>query len=67
MKKRGKVADKVREASKSHKVEDLHQQLNALGCHLTRQREAVYEYLSGVEHHPTAEEIFLSIKHKLPK
>ena len=38
-----------------------------LDGHLTRQRLAVYEYLSGVEHHPTAEEVFLSVKAGLPK
>lgn len=34
---------------------------------MTSQRAAVYEYLSGVSHHPTAEEIFLQIKGELPK
>lgn len=34
---------------------------------MTSQRAAVYEYLSGVEHHPTAEEVFLAVKPKLPR
>jgi Fur family transcriptional regulator, peroxide stress response regulator len=34
---------------------------------LTQQRMAVYEYLQSVEHHPTAEEVFLAVKAKLPK
>jgi Fur family transcriptional regulator, peroxide stress response regulator len=53
------------------KVEDrkdaLRQKLDARGYHLTSQRAAVYEYLSGVNHHPTAEEIFLQIKDALPR
>lgn len=46
---------------------ELRRELDARGCHLTRQRAAVYEYLSGVDHHPTAEEVYLSVKGKLPK
>jgi Fe2+ or Zn2+ uptake regulation protein len=34
---------------------------------LTQQRMAVYEYLQSVEHHPTAEEVFLAVKARLPK
>jgi Fe2+ or Zn2+ uptake regulation protein len=37
------------------------------GCLLTQQRMAVYEYLQSVEHHPTAEEVYLAVKPKLPK
>jgi Fe2+ or Zn2+ uptake regulation protein len=48
-------------------TEELRQRLDERGGHLTRQRLAVYEYLSGVEHHPTAEEVFLSVKRGLPK
>ncbi len=47
--------------------ETLRQQLRASGAQLTEQRAAVYEYLSGVEHHPTAEEVFLAVKQKLPR
>lgn len=45
----------------------LRARLNARGTHLTRQRDAVFDYLSGVEHHPTAEEIFLAVRQKLPR
>lgn len=48
-------------------AEELRRRLDERGGHLTRQRLAVYEYLSGVEHHPTAEEVFLSVKGQLPK
>ncbi len=45
----------------------LRRKLEARGYSLTSQRAAVYEYLSRVAHHPTAEEIFLRIKDKLPR
>jgi Fe2+ or Zn2+ uptake regulation protein len=47
--------------------EALRQKLRARGAQLTSQRAAVYEYLSRVEHHPTAEEVFLAVKPKLPR
>lgn len=47
--------------------EELRRRLGARGRHLTRQRAAVYNYLSRVEHHPTAEEIFLHVKRELPR
>ncbi len=45
----------------------LRQKLNTQGAQLTTQRAAVYEYLSEVAHHPTAEEVFLAVKSKLPR
>ena len=47
--------------------EELKQKLDAGGYHLTSQRAAVFDYLSRVNHHPTAEEIFLQIKDAQPK
>lgn len=47
--------------------EALRQKLNIQGAQLTTQRAAVYEYLSGVEHHPTAEEVFFAVKAKLQR
>lgn len=47
--------------------EALRQKLNTGGAQLTTQRAAVYEYLSGVDHHPSAEEVFLAVKSKLPR
>jgi Fe2+/Zn2+ uptake regulation proteins len=47
--------------------ETLRQKLHTRGAQLTSQRAAVYEYLSAVEHHPTAEEVFLAVKPKLPR
>jgi Fur family peroxide stress response transcriptional regulator len=53
-----KQADRARE---------LRQQLDEKGSHLTRQRAAVFDYLSGVSHHPTAEEIYHAVKRQLPR
>ena len=48
-------------------LEELRQKLDKRGGHMTRQRAAVYDYLSRVAHHPTAEEVFLNVKRELPK
>ena len=45
----------------------LRQRLRTQGAQLTTQRAAVFDYLSVVEHHPTAEEVFLAVKPKLPR
>ena len=41
--------------------------LGAEGRHFTQQRAAVFEYLSGVTHHPTADDVFCAVKRRLPK
>lgn len=48
-------------------AEGLRQKLSERGAHLTRQRLAVFEYLDEVSHHPTAEEVFRSVRRRLPK
>lgn len=45
----------------------LRQQLHTRGAQLTPQRAAVFDYLSGVTHHPTAEDVFLAVKAKVPR
>ena len=45
----------------------LRAKLDTQGAHLTQQRSAVFNYLSSVDHHPTAEEVFLAVKQELPK
>lgn len=52
---------------KTDKREALRQTLHQQGVQLTSQRAAVFDYLSNVAHHPTAEEIYLAIKPKLPR
>jgi Fe2+ or Zn2+ uptake regulation protein len=57
----------MRAKKQTQQREALRQKLNTRGAQLTTQRAAVYEYLSGVEHHPTAEEVFLAVKPRLPR
>lgn len=45
----------------------LKSKLEARGAHLTQQRAAVFDYLRQVEHHPSAEEVYMAVKQKLPK
>jgi len=45
----------------------LRQMLDTRGSNFTRQRASVFDYLSRVGHHPTAEEVFLAVKQELPK
>lgn len=52
---------------RASKREKLQHRLSSQGAHLTQQRAAVFDYLSQVEHHPTAEEVFLAVKRKLPR
>jgi Fe2+ or Zn2+ uptake regulation protein len=37
------------------------------GWRFTHQRAAVYDYLRSVERHPTAEEVYLAVRQRLPK
>lgn len=48
-------------------VSVLRERLDTHGGHMTRQRTAVYHYLSGVDYHPTAEEVYLAVKRELPR
>lgn len=45
----------------------LRQMLVTSGSSFTRQRRAVFDYLRRVDHHPTAEEVFIAVKQELPK
>src|SRR5207245_4103439 len=45
---------------------DLRQALDQAGCRFTRQREAVYDYLRSVESHPSAEEVYQSVRKAIP-
>src|SRR5687767_3020853 len=47
--------------------EALRRKLGERGAQLTTQRAAVYDYLSGVAHHPTAQEVFLAVKPSMPR
>jgi Fe2+ or Zn2+ uptake regulation protein len=52
---------------KAETQQKLREKLDEHGHHFTQQRAAVFDYLSRVEHHPTAEEVFFAVKPKLPK
>ena len=41
--------------------------LEQAGWRYTRQRAAVFDYLCSVESHPTAEEVYLTVRRRLPK
>jgi Fe2+ or Zn2+ uptake regulation protein len=47
--------------------EQLKANLSSSGFHFTRQRAAVFDFLRGMDHHPTAEEVYLGVKNRLPK
>jgi Fur family peroxide stress response transcriptional regulator len=48
------------------KPEILHQRLQEKGMKLTPQRFAIYQILAGTETHPTADEIYQTIKPTFP-
>ncbi len=37
------------------------------GQRFTAQRAAVYDYLKAVHHHPTAEEVYMAVKRRMPR
>ena len=47
--------------------EQLRQALESAGWRFTRQRAAVFDYLSSVESHPTAEEVCDAVRRRLPR
>jgi Fe2+ or Zn2+ uptake regulation protein len=57
--------------NRQKKSQELHRALRIAlgneGRHFTRQRAAVFEYLGQVNHHPTADEVFLAVREKLPR
>src|SRR5947209_1609998 len=46
--------------------EQLQERLEAAGWRCTRQRQAVFDYLRRVHHHPTAEEVYTGVKAEVP-
>lgn len=47
--------------------EQLRESLSSGGFHFTEQRAAVFEYLRTIDHHPTAEEVYVAVRERLPK
>lgn len=56
-----------KEQTRAHRMSALREKLDTQGAHFTRQRAVVFDYLSRVDHHPTAEDVFLAVKQELPK
>jgi Fe2+ or Zn2+ uptake regulation protein len=54
-------------AAKERARANLRSTLSASGYQFTEQRAKVFDYLQSVDHHPTAEEVFLAVKPQLPK
>ena len=44
----------------------LREALEASGQRFTEQRHAVWQYISGTEAHPTADEVFLHVRSRVP-
>ncbi len=49
------------------RAERLRHALEQAGWRYTRQRAAVFDYLCAVESHPTAEDVYLAVRRRLPK
>ena len=49
------------------RTSDPRSRLEGVGQRSTRQREAVYGYLRSVDHHPTADDVYLAVKRRLPR
>jgi Fe2+ or Zn2+ uptake regulation protein len=45
---------------------DLRHALDQAGWRFTRQRSAVFDYLCSVESHPTAEDVYVAVREKIP-
>lgn len=48
--------------SRGSRIERTAEALQSKGFRLTPHREAVHAYLASVDHHPTAEEVYLAVK-----
>ena len=47
-------------------VEELRRSLEQAGWRITRQRAAVHDYLQAAQCHPTAEQVYLAVRRRLP-
>lgn len=59
------MGTETRPESSLHRSE-LTRALESHGYRLTRQRAVVYDYLSGVTSHPSADEVYTAVKQDLP-
>ena len=59
---REKIDSHEEDSDHSRRVERTAEALQSKGFRLTPHREAVHAYLASVDHHPTAEEVYLAVK-----
>lgn len=64
---RGAAARKLTARGRKAVQQQLRASLGREGRHFTRQRATVFDYLSQVTHHPTADDVYLAVKATLPK
>ena len=48
-------------------AEELRRALETAGWRFTRQRAAVHDFLQGASSHPTAEEVYLAVRRRMPR
>ncbi|HXH09193.1 MAG TPA: transcriptional repressor [Alphaproteobacteria bacterium] len=59
---REKTDSHEEDSDHTRRVERTAEALQSKGFRLTPHREAVHAYLASVDHHPTAEEVYLAVK-----
>lgn len=47
-------------------LDELRAALQAAGCRFTEQRGEIWSYLAGVDHHPTAEQVYTGVRKRVP-
>ncbi|MFO0846760.1 MAG: transcriptional repressor [Gemmataceae bacterium] len=55
-----------RQPAQSTEIADLRQALERAGWRYTRQRVEVFAHLRSIDSHPTAEQVFASVRRRLP-
>ncbi len=63
---KGRPADNSPVALPPPAAAHLRRSLESAGWRFTRQRAAVFNYLRGTHHHPTAEEVYSAVRDALP-
>lgn len=64
---RGKPNIRGSRAWQTPQKETVRAQIESKGQRFTWQREAVYDYLKSVHHHPTAEGVYMAVKRRIPR
>ncbi len=64
---RGRRKPKNGQAWHPPETEEARARIESKGQRFTAQRAAVYDYLKGVHHHPTGEEVYMAVKRRVPR